>query len=50
MRYLLDTKAILEKEVDRVVKDVFYSDDTRWSYKASEAITKSFSGFKDRSK
>jgi hypothetical protein len=37
---LIDTKAVLEKEVDRGVKDIFYSDDTHWSYKASEAIAK----------
>lgn len=38
---LIDTKAILQKEVDNGVKDVFYADDTHWSYKASEAIAKS---------
>jgi hypothetical protein len=37
---LIDTKTILEQEVDRGVKDIFYSDDTHWSYKASEAIAK----------
>jgi len=44
---LIDTKAILEKEIDRGVMDVFYSDDTHWSYKASEAIVKSLSDFQD---
>jgi hypothetical protein len=47
---LIDTKAILEKEIDRGVKDVFYSDDTHWSYKASEAIAKNLSEFQDGSK
>lgn len=42
----IDTKDILEREVDRKVIDVFYSDDTHWSYKASEAIVKSLSEFK----
>jgi hypothetical protein len=42
---LIDTKAILEKEIDRGVKDVFYSDDTHWSYKASDAIAKSLKEF-----
>lgn len=47
---LIDTKAILGKEIDRGVTDVFYSDDTHWSYKASEAIAKNLSVFQDWSK
>lgn len=39
--YLIDTKAILEKEIDNGVLDIFYIDDTHWSYKASEAIVRS---------
>ncbi|MFA7084213.1 MAG: hypothetical protein WC141_06750 [Arcobacteraceae bacterium] len=38
----VDTKAILLKELDKGSKDIFYSDDTHWSYKASEAIANSF--------
>ncbi|MEA1915776.1 MAG: hypothetical protein U9N30_10755, partial [Campylobacterota bacterium] len=34
----LDTKKILLNEVKNGVKDVFYVDDTHWSYKASDAI------------
>ena len=37
----IDTKSILEREIDKGVKDIFYPDDTHWSYKASEAISKS---------
>lgn len=47
---LIDTKSILEKEIDRGVKDIFYSDDTHWSYKASETIAKSISESKHWSK
>ena len=47
---LIDTKAILEKEIDRGVMNVFYSDDIHWSYKASEAIVKSLSEFQNWSK
>jgi len=36
----IDTKAILSKELEKGVKDLYYSDDTHWSYKASEAIFK----------
>lgn len=36
----IDTKAILSKEVDKGVKDIYYFDDTHWSWKASEAIFK----------
>jgi hypothetical protein len=35
---LIDTKAVLEQEVENNVLDIFYMDDTHWSYKASEAI------------
>lgn len=34
----IDTKAILLGELHNGTKDVFYCDDTHWSYKASEAI------------
>jgi hypothetical protein len=37
---LIDTKDILEKELKKGVKDLYYADDTHWSYKASEAIFK----------
>lgn len=42
---LIDTKKILKKEIDKGVKDIFYSDDTHWSYKASEAISNSLKEF-----
>lgn len=35
---LIDTKEILLPEVRRGVKDIFYADDTHWSWKASEKI------------
>jgi hypothetical protein len=38
---LIDTKAILQKKIDEGEKDIFYADDTHWSYKASDAIAKS---------
>lgn len=44
---LIDTKKILENEVTLGVKDIFYADDTHWSYKASEAISNSLSEFKN---
>jgi hypothetical protein len=34
----IDTKKVLKKMVDEGVKDVYYKDDTHWSYKASKAI------------
>jgi hypothetical protein len=37
---LIDTKAILAEELRKGVKDVYYADDTHWSWKASEAIFK----------
>lgn len=36
----IDTKKILREELEKGVKDLYYSDDTHWSYKASEAIFK----------
>ena len=36
----VDTKAILEPELERGVKDLYYCDDTHWTYKACAAITK----------
>lgn len=35
---LIDTKEILSKELKKEEKDIYYSDDTHWSYKACEAI------------
>ena len=35
---LIDTKAILSNELEKGEKDIYYADDTHWSYKASEAI------------
>ena len=43
----IDTKAILEKEIDRGLKDIFYADDTHWSYKASESIVNHLKEFND---
>jgi len=37
----IDTKALFRKELLHHVKDLYYADDTHWSYKASEAIAKS---------
>lgn len=34
----IDTKAILSKELEKGVVDIFYPDDTHWSWKASDAI------------
>ena len=36
----IDTKSILIPLLEDNVQDVYYSDDTHWSYKASERITK----------
>tara|TARA_B100000795_G_scaffold257442_1_gene230686 strand:+ start:1573 stop:2622 length:1050 start_codon:yes stop_codon:yes gene_type:complete len=36
----IDTKMILEKMLDNNILDVYYSDDTHWSFKASEEIFK----------
>lgn len=41
---LIDSKAILLPMLKNNVQDLYYSDDTHWSYKASEAIANS-SGF-----
>ena len=35
---LIDTKSILRELTDKGVKDVYYSDDTHWGFKASEEI------------
>ena len=35
----IDTKAILSTEIQNEQKDIFFADDTHWSYKASDAIT-----------
>jgi hypothetical protein len=41
-RYVLvDTKAILEDEIRRGEKDVYYADDTHWSWKAVKKIAES---------
>ncbi|PLY05632.1 MAG: hypothetical protein C0625_12430 [Arcobacter sp.] len=37
---LIDTKKILLEELAKDKKDIYYSDDTHWSYKASEVIFK----------
>ncbi len=34
----IDTKMILEEMLDNDISDVYYSDDTHWSYKASKEI------------
>lgn len=36
--HLIDTKAILTEEVRKGEKDVFYADDTHWSWKASKKV------------
>ncbi len=36
----INTKKILSKELENGEKDIFYVDDTHWSYKASEVIIK----------
>ncbi len=36
----IDTKKILKEEIENGVQDLYYSDDTHWSYKASEAVVK----------
>jgi hypothetical protein len=38
----VDTKDILEKELIKGELDIFYSDDTHWSFKASKAIVQHF--------
>lgn len=37
--YFVDTKKILKEKIDAGVKDVFYIDDTHWSYLASDILT-----------
>ena len=34
----IDTKMILTRMLDNNITDVYYSDDTHWSYKASKEI------------
>jgi len=41
----VDTKQLLGKELERGEKDIFYADDTHWSYKASAAIFRQFKFF-----
>jgi len=36
----VDTKALLFEELRKGIKDIFYIDDTHWSYKASKIIAK----------
>ncbi len=36
----IDTKKILSKELENGVKDIYYPDDTHWSYKAMEVVFK----------
>jgi len=45
---MIDTKNILNDLIIDNIKDVYYADDTHWSYKASEAIAedKSFRIFR----
>ena len=38
--YFVDTKQILQEAIDNGEQDIYYPDDTHWSYKASEIITK----------
>jgi hypothetical protein len=40
----IDTKAILSKDLKNGVKDIFYDDDTHWSYKSSHAIARKIKG------
>jgi len=40
---LIDTKAILAKELNKGEKDIFYADDTHWTPKAAKAIFKRIS-------
>lgn len=45
-KYLfIDTKEILSKELQKGEKDIFYCDDTHWSYKASMAIARELKFF-----
>lgn len=39
--YFIDTKQILQQAIDRGETDIYYPDDTHWSYKASDLIAKS---------
>jgi hypothetical protein len=48
--YFVDSKSILVRELDKGAVDVFYGDDTHWSWKGSEIIANSitFEGRKAR--
>ena len=35
----IDTKDILLKQLDKGEKDIYYIDDTHWSYKSSDVVT-----------
>ena len=37
----VDTKKLLTEEVNKGEKDVYYADDTHWSWKASKKIAES---------
>lgn len=37
--YFVDTKTILLEALKRGEKDIYYADDTHWSYRASEIIS-----------
>ncbi len=37
--YFVDTKAILRRELEKGALDIYYNDDTHWTWKASKAIT-----------
>ena len=40
-RYMfIDTKKILEKEISKGVKDVYWADDTHWSARSAEIVAK----------
>lgn len=42
----IDTKKILSKSLKNGIKDIYYADDTHWSYKASEEIVNDKEVFK----
>jgi hypothetical protein len=35
----IDTKQILQTFLEKDIKDIYYPDDSHWSYKAIEAVT-----------
>lgn len=47
---LVDTKAILRPMIEKNIQDVYYADDTHWSFKASEQLAndKIFTFLKDK--